>query len=206
MHPWLSRLTAFVVSALLVLGTAPSVRAQSEQGSAFVPYDFEILESVEADPSSDASFLPSKGTVSTTRDNTTKHLMLVTVRITNNNDLGAQAEGRKFEATEFTLEAVGGGVYRPHPYSRATTRVRAKPGESVQMTLGFYIPAGRYVMVFRDPDYDGKIVEAEIGPTIQIDDDGPAAILWGLGNFILAGALVALPVAASLLRTNNLFK
>jgi hypothetical protein len=202
----LSRLTAFVVSALLLLGTAPSVRAQSERGSAFVPYDFEILESVEADPSSEASFLPSKGTVSTTRDNTTKHLMLVTVRITNNNDLGSQAEGRKFEATEFTLEVAGGGVYRPHPYSRATTRVWAKIGESVQMTLGFYIPAGRYVMVFRDPDYDGKIVEAEIGPTIQIDDDRPAAILWGLGNFILAGALFALPVAASLLRTNSLFK
>ncbi|MEB3236561.1 MAG: hypothetical protein VKO64_02905 [Candidatus Sericytochromatia bacterium] len=206
MHPRFSRLTGVVLSVLMVLAGAPAVRAESDRGSAFVPYDFEIIEAVEADPLSDASFLPSKGTVSSQRDSSTKHLMLVTVRITNNNDLGELAEGRKFEATEFTLEAVGAGVYRPHPYSRATTRVRARPGESVQMTLGFYVPAGRYKMVFRDPDYDGKIVEAEIGPPIQIDEDGPAAFLWGFGTFLAAGALVALPVVASLLRTNTLFK
>ncbi|MEB3300033.1 MAG: hypothetical protein VKO21_11180 [Candidatus Sericytochromatia bacterium] len=205
MNRWSNRLTGLVLVLAMFLGNVAPASAEESQGAVFVPYAFEMVDFTEADPSSDASFLPSKGTLSSARDATTKHLVLVTVRITNLNDLDA-GEGRKFEAAEFTLEGVNGGVHRPHPYSRATTRVRAKPGETVQMTMGFYIPAGRYVLVFRDPDIDGKIVEAEIGPPLQVDDDTQTAVLWGVGNFLLAGAMVALPVVAALLRTNSLFR
>lgn len=197
-------LTWLVAAALLLSSGAGSALAAGE-AQGFTPYTFEPVFMSLYDNDTETAFLPSKGifdyegremlpggylrpgfeggpattyfvnrSQQDSDDNTRKVFSLLELKITN---FDQNRAFRAFNASDFFLESERGSVFPPHPFTVASTRRLAKPGEAVYITLGFQVPQGSYTLVYKDVDPAGKQVMVEIWRYDMTINRGPLAFI-----------------------------
>lgn len=196
---------SWLVAATLVLqgGTGTALAAGDTPG--FTPYTFEPIYMSLYDSETETAFMPSKGVFdyegremlpggylrpgfeggpATTYfvnrgqqdsdDNTRKVFSLLELKITN---FDQNRAFRIFNASDFYLESERGSIYMPHPFTVASTRRLARPGEAVTITLGFQVPQGSYTLVYKDVDPTGKQVLVEVWRYDMTINRGPLAFI-----------------------------
>lgn len=195
----------WLVAATLVLQSSTGLALAAGETAGFTPYTFEPVFMSLYDTETETAFLPSKGVFdyegremlpggylrpgfeggpATTffvnrsqqdsDDNTKKVFSLLELKITN---FDQNRAFRSFNAGDFYLESERGSVFPPHPFTVASTRRLAKPGQAVYITLGFQVPQGSYTLVYKDVDAAGKQVLVEVWRYDMTINRGPLAFI-----------------------------
>ncbi|MBI6546946.1 MAG: hypothetical protein HY692_09145 [Cyanobacteria bacterium NC_groundwater_1444_Ag_S-0.65um_54_12] len=204
---------------VLIMAMAPAGRlALAVEDVQYLPYTFEPIWLSLYDNQTEAAFFPSKGingyegkeslpggyvdpppagirglpmTFFTnngmfSEDYTRRIFALIRLKVTNRD---TNRSFKVFNASDFFLESLRGSVYRPHPFTIATTRRLAYPGEAIFLTLGFEVPPGVYTLVYKDTTPTGGQVLAEVW---RYDININRAPLYGaIAALVLLGAAVA---------------
>ncbi|MBM3275696.1 MAG: hypothetical protein FJZ00_11125 [Candidatus Sericytochromatia bacterium] len=193
-------------------------QALAAEGPTFIPYSFEPIWISLYDADTEKAFFPTKGVYEYeakenlsggyvtppagglrglpvtffsnngmfSEDYNRKVFALIRIKVTNQD---TQRPSKVFDAGDFYLESLRGSVYRPHPFTVATTRRLAYQGDAVYMTLGFEVPPGVYTLVYKDVLPNGNRIQAEVWRYDININRGP--LYAGIAVVLLAAAGVA---------------